>query len=310
MQTIYDFFRNCFTSTSADVAMEVNLSQDPKWRNLGDGHYEWTGDTFDNNDFYNTVNTILDAQSLSFPKVTGTLSILDNSTFKLNTVNAPLATAAYLRCETLKNITMPNVEEFDMARNKAAISIDLPKAKIVTLRVNEALCNVSLPNAEEVFLHYNNALNVDRIISTIKNPQTLNRFIVNDNDITQDIKNADRELNVSEYVKQQNNEAQFDTFIGKVGEAGKTLENTIFDMGRLGSQSYDEKASLFNSTMNFYGLKHEDLDQGIHYQTNQGNADERIKDYKQQRIAERTHAHTAARETIDDIMNDNRIGRY
>lgn len=155
-----------------------------QWIDHGAGNYEWTGDKIDKEDFDNAVETIIDAQSLSFPNVTDKIYLDPNltnlpfqSSFKPKTINAPLATKAYLHLGTLEDIIMPNVEKFQMTCNEAAISINLPKAKIVTLYYNEALCNAYIPSAKTVNLINNDALDVNHMITTIENPQKIRSFI-------------------------------------------------------------------------------------------------------------------------------------
>jgi len=48
-----------------------------QWIDHGAGNYEWTGDKIDKEDFDNAVETIIDAQSLSFLNVTDKIYVSD-----------------------------------------------------------------------------------------------------------------------------------------------------------------------------------------------------------------------------------------
>jgi hypothetical protein len=139
---------------------------------------------------------------------------------------------------------------------------------------------------------------LDMLIKAVKNPQNLQGFYADDQgnssahlqDIAQDIKDADRELNGDGYVEKQNNEAQFDTFIGAT-QRGNRFANTL--LGTMDNRHPEEGAKIFGKIMDYAGSKHKDLavfnmEALLGYEENQRCADEKIEEYKKQNIVAKT----------------------
>ena len=295
MQTILDLITSGCGLRNADrpeQAINTQRDQQSEWIDHENGNWTFTGFTLDN--------------------------IPDDLRGRIQFVSAPIATRVKLPdCSELKSLEAPNATTVTLCYCRELEILKVPNATTVDLRDCRELERFEAPKATEIALYDCDQHSPDRIIQQLKNPQKLHYFKVNSftgniKDITQDIKNADMELNGSEYVKKQNNEAQFDTFIGAT-QRGNRFAKAL--LGTMDNRHPEKGAEMFGTIIDYAGLKHENLaalnsKALLGYIENQRFADEKIEDYKKQHIVPKTHAHTDMKnaKTTGRVRSDVRVG--
>jgi copper chaperone CopZ len=207
----------------------------------------------------------------------------------LTNIDAPKATkVALLECNALTNINAPKATDVTLMDCSALINIDAPKATDVTLMDCNALTNIDVPNATEVSV--DSDILAEIIIRQLKNPQNLNFFKVQNQGITQDIKNADMELNGSAVIKSAIQKTQ-DAYEKKMQDVLSQVSNP---RPMLHKNIIKEIAKYISPTDGRGHLMISELPDEVRNQVSE--ADQ----YKKQNIAEKTKQYTAVRTATGD----------
>jgi hypothetical protein len=273
-----------------------------------DGRFEFSGNELPS---YTIPDDIKNRMiCLDAPNLTGTLDLSQLPALK--TINAPQASHIGVhRCDQLDNINIPRAKKFVMSHCGNVQNVHIPSAVDVVISRCHNLTSIEALKADRVIilecqaLTMVNAPNVrdfnadlttlDTLIKAV-NPQKIETFNVRKDifdksmSIFQDIKSAHRDLNEDGYVEKQNNEAQFDTFIGAT-QGGNRFANTL--LGTMDNRHPEEGAKIFGKIMDYAGSKHKDLavfnrKALLGYEVNQRCADEKIEEYKKQNIVAKT----------------------
>ena len=288
MQGLLNLIRDCFRR------------QHPDWTYNENGNWTFTGNTLDNipDDLRGPI------QFVSAPNATE----VNLMGCRLKSFDAPNATTVkMIGCRELESFDAPNATIVGLHFCRELKSFEAPNATQVHLTGCYKLKSFDAPNATRTALLGSNQHSQDIIIQQLKNPQNLHYFKVNSKDIAQDIKNADRELNENERVSELRGQI-VNTMRPHINVSGnepsKARKEVKFSQGAMSTIGSFLNPNTIDSLSKVNKKAHD----GSLSETCTNNL-QGIKEYKKQHIVPKTHAHTAARETVERIINGVAYGR-
>ncbi len=308
MQTFYNTMNHIrdlyfdYIESPFQVGHDIYEVGVPEWIHNGNGNWTFTGDKLDNipDDIKGTIKFVSapnatdvnlvccdKLESFEAPKAIYILLIeLD----KLQVINAPKAIMIMVSmCNKVKELNIPLATNFEFWNSDES-----------------SLESIKAPNLQEVRTEKKH---MDSIIGQFANNiENLRSFEVDFQDITQDIKNADREIN-NRHEKEVV-QPYLDEMMVKVNQEPnrkKQIDTAFTDGDRglvsaLGSYEFADDQTQRKALV--HALKSNNTTKNILQFNLQCNAIQKdFENYKKQHIVPKTHAHTAARETIKTALN-------